>query len=44
MDPRGALARNDAHPLLRAAGDLFVTGPTGTNVNDLVVVLAGGGA
>lgn len=34
-----ALRRNDAHPFLRASGDLLVTGPTGTNVNDLVVVL-----
>lgn len=41
IHPRDALERNDAHPFLRAAGDLFVTGPTGTNVNDLVVVLLG---
>lgn len=36
-----ALRRNDAYPFLRATGDLFVTGPTGTNVNDLVIVLIG---
>lgn len=39
VDAREALRRNDAYPFLRAAGDLIVTGPTGTNVNDLVLVL-----
>jgi glycerate 2-kinase len=39
MDAEDALRRSDAHPFLRASGDLLVTGPTGTNVNDLVVVL-----
>lgn len=39
LDARDALRRNDAYPFLRAAGDLIVTGPTGTNVNDLVLVL-----
>jgi len=33
-----ALAENDAYPLLRATGDLLLTGPTGTNVADLVLV------
>ena len=37
-DPAGALADNDAHPLLAASGDLLVTGPTGTNVRDLVIL------
>jgi glycerate 2-kinase len=37
LDAVGHLRRNDAHTLLRAAGDLVVTGPTGTNVNDLVI-------
>jgi glycerate 2-kinase len=41
LDAREHLARNDAYPLLQAAGDLLVTGPTGTNVNDLVVALVG---
>lgn len=41
-DADDALARNDSHRFLRAAGDLLVTGPTGTNVNDLVVVLVDG--
>jgi glycerate 2-kinase len=37
-----ALERNDVLPLLSAAGDLVVTGPTGTNVGDMVVVLVDG--
>jgi glycerate 2-kinase len=39
LDPRASLARNDAHTFLHAAGDLIVTGPTGTNVNDVMVGL-----
>lgn len=39
LDPQAHLDRNDAHPFLRATGDLLVTGPTGTNVNDVVLVL-----
>jgi glycerate 2-kinase len=34
-----ALTDNDAYPLLDALGDLIVTGPTGTNVTDLALVL-----
>jgi glycerate 2-kinase len=34
-----ALADNDSHAFLRAAGDIVVTGPTGTNVNDLAIAL-----
>jgi hydroxypyruvate reductase len=30
------LSRNDAYPFFEALGDLLKTGPTGTNVNDLV--------
>jgi len=41
IDPAEALSRNDAYAALRAAGDLIVTGPTGTNVNDVVVGLVG---
>ena len=40
LDVDRALARCDAHPLLDAIGGLVVTGPTGTNVADLRVVLA----
>lgn len=39
FDPRAALARNDAWTAFNAVGDLFVPGPTGTNVNDLRAVL-----
>lgn len=39
LDAREHLARNDSYPFLKAAGDLLVTGPTGTNVNDVVVSL-----
>jgi len=39
LDARGHLERNDAHPFLRATGDLLVTGPTGTNVCDVVLLL-----
>ena len=37
-----SLDDNDAYTLLEAAGGLIVTGPTGTNVNDLTVLLCGG--
>ena len=35
---RAALDANDAYPLLDAAGDLLMTGPTNTNVNDLIAL------
>lgn len=38
-DPRSFLARHDAWSAFQAAGDLFVPGPTGTNVNDLRAIL-----
>lgn len=41
LDPQKALAENDSHTALRAAGDLLTTGPTGTNVADLYFVMAG---
>ncbi len=34
-----ALRNNDSYPALRSVGGLIVTGPTGTNVNDLAVIL-----
>lgn len=34
----GALADNDSYTCLQRLGDLVVTGPTGTNVGDLVVL------
>jgi hydroxypyruvate reductase len=39
QDPARALADNDAHAFLTAAGDLIVTGPTNTNLLDLYLVL-----
>ena len=33
------LSRNDAYPALQKVGGLILTGPTGTNVNDLSVAL-----
>ena len=33
------LSRNDAYPFFDALGDLLKTGPSGTNVNDLVFLL-----
>ena len=38
-DPMEALANNDAGTALAAVGDAVVTGPTGTNVCDVVMVL-----
>ncbi len=38
-DPDAALAATDAHPLLADTGDLLTTGPSGTNVADVVVGL-----
>lgn len=37
--PEEALARNDAYPFLSAVDELIITGPTGTNVGDLQVLL-----
>jgi hydroxypyruvate reductase len=39
LDPVRALAGNDAYPFFRGLGDLIVTGPTGTNVMDVAVVM-----
>ncbi len=39
LDPADTLRRNDALPFFHALADLLLTGPTGTNVMDLVVVL-----
>ncbi len=38
-DPAALLAANDAWGAFDALGDLFVTGPTGTNVNDFRAIL-----
>ena len=39
LDVHAALARCDAFPLLHALGDTVITGPTGTNVRDLRVLV-----
>lgn len=39
LDPAASLEANDAHAFLEAAGELIVTGPTGTNVNDISLAL-----
>ena len=40
IDPERALADNDSGTALAAIGDAIVTGPTGTNVCDVTIVLA----
>ncbi len=41
LDPRTALADNDSYQFFQKLGDLVVTGPTNTNVDDLYVIIAG---
>jgi hydroxypyruvate reductase len=38
LDARAALAHNDTYPFWAALGDAIITGPTGTNVNDVMAV------
>ncbi|MEA4909977.1 MAG: DUF4147 domain-containing protein [Anaerolineaceae bacterium] len=40
LDPAAALGRNDSRPFFALLEDLLVTGPTGTNVNDLAFLVA----
>ena len=40
IDPLAALSRHDSHTVLDRVGALIRTGPTGTNVGDVVVCLA----
>ena len=40
LDPYAALAENDAYRFFDRLGDLLLTGPTNTNVNDLMFVFA----
>ncbi|MDY7040994.1 MAG: glycerate kinase [Chloroflexota bacterium] len=40
LDAVDYLANNDAYHFFQALGDLIVTGPTNTNVNDLILVFA----
>lgn len=39
LDPDAMLDNNDSYSFFNALGNSIVTGPTGTNVNDVVVVL-----
>ncbi|CAA7622473.1 glycerate kinase [Magnetospirillum sp. UT-4] len=39
LDPAAMLAANDSYPLFAALGDLVITGPTRTNVNDIRAIL-----
>jgi glycerate 2-kinase len=39
LDPDDALARHDTRAFFSNLGDLFVTGPTGTNVGDWVFLV-----
>lgn len=39
IDPHQALFKNDAYSALAKIGDLLITGPTGTNVNDFRAIL-----
>jgi len=39
LEPWAALESNDSYHFFEALGDLIFTGPTGTNVNDLLFVL-----
>jgi hydroxypyruvate reductase len=41
LDPRAALAANDAYHFFAALGDLVATGPTGTNLLDLYLAVVG---
>jgi glycerate-2-kinase len=39
FEPETSLTENNSYPILDALGALIKTGPTGTNLNDLVVGL-----
>jgi hydroxypyruvate reductase len=41
LDPWLSLEENNSYPLFQALGDLLITGPTGTNVMDLRLLLVG---
>jgi len=42
LDAAAYLAHNDSYHFFEKLDDLIITGPTNTNVNDLVLILAGG--
>lgn len=39
LDPEKELSNNNSYYALKASGDLIISGPTGTNVNDLMMIL-----
>ena len=39
LDAREYLERNDSYSFFKETGELLITGPTGTNVMDLEIVL-----
>ena len=41
LDPRAFLRAHDSYSFFAALDDLVMTGPTGTNVNDIRVTLVG---
>jgi glycerate 2-kinase len=41
LDPQAFLERNDAYNFFAKSGDLVITEPTNTNVNDLTLILVG---
>ncbi len=43
LDPAAHLAANDAYSFFAGLGDLLVTGPTHTNVNDFRAILVDAG-
>lgn len=43
LDPKAYLANNDGYGFFEQLGDLLITGPTRTNVNDFRAILIGGG-
>jgi len=42
LDPSKYLSENDSYTFFQSLGDVFITGPTGTNVNDLTIILVAG--
>ncbi|NLT42914.1 MAG: glycerate kinase, partial [Anaerolineae bacterium] len=40
LDPAAYLRNNDSYHLLQKTGELVITGPTNTNVNDLLFIVA----
>jgi len=39
LNPEDYLERNDSYSFFKETGELLITGPTGTNVMDLEIVL-----